>query len=66
MLNDLKLNNPELIVFEIKVIQDELERTGVKREYINFKRLSPEELLAELDARVEQLKTRKRFLEVNE
>jgi len=53
------------LIAEIKAVQSELAELGVKREYINFRRLKDDDLKQELDAVREQLKTRKRFLEVN-
>lgn len=57
-------NSNELIA-EIKAACDELRRLDVKPEYVNFYRLSADDLATELDAVARQLETRKRFLGVN-
>lgn len=56
---------PEDLINEISAVQDELEKLGVRRERINFRRMSAEDLELELEAVGEQLKTRKRFLGVS-
>lgn len=53
------------MIAQIRAMQDELARLGVRREYINFRRLKDEELAEEFDAVFDQLKQRKKFLEVN-
>lgn len=54
------------IIEKIRGVQDELFALGVKREYINFRRLSDDDLLDELEAVSDQLKQRKKFLEIKE
>lgn len=51
-------------IIEISRLQDELERLGVKRERVNFRRLGDEELEEVAGSIIEQLETRKRFLGV--
>ena len=55
----------EGMIAQIRRLQDELAALGVRREYINFRRLSDERLAEELDAFSDQLAQRKKFLEVN-
>lgn len=56
--------SPAELIAEIKLLQDELEKLGVRRERIVFHRLGTEQLENELDAVSDQLETRKRFLGV--
>lgn len=56
--------NRDELILQIRHLQDELVNLGVRREYINFRRLKTEDLEAELDAFSDQLKQRKKFLEV--
>ena len=65
-MSSAKTETDERLINEISAVQDELEKLGVRRERINFRRLSAEELEVEFDAVGEQLKTRKRFLGVSE
>ena len=57
--------SPDELIAEIKAVREELAELGVTRhEYINFRRLSAEDLEQELDAVSEQLERRKKFLGV--
>lgn len=53
--------NSENLIAEIREIQDELEKLGVRRERVNFKRMSDEDLEEFLESIGEQLRTRKKF-----
>lgn len=52
----------EEIIASIKKIQDELAAYNVKREYVNFKRLSDAELIEVEESFAEQLQQKKKFL----
>lgn len=54
------------LIAEIFAVQDELVKLDVRRERINLRKMSVEDLEFELEAVGEQLKTRKRFLGVSE
>ena len=60
----MTVKTPDELINEIKALNTELLKLGVRPEYINFRRLSFEDLEMEFDAVGEQLKTRKRFLGV--
>jgi hypothetical protein len=56
--------NRDELAAEIRGVQDELERLGVRRERINFHRMPDEELETLTESISEQFETRKRFLGV--
>lgn len=52
------------LINKIRKFQDELAVLGVRREYVNFRGASDERLAEELDAFRDQLRQRKKFLEM--
>lgn len=55
----------QIVIGEIRKIQDELVSLGVRRERVNFQKLNAEQLNDFLESVREQLETRKRFLGVS-